>query len=152
MNKHYEHTQIGYLTIAAIGSALLFTISFAITSDFHWVTWIVMLIFGIALLIFATLKATVSDEWLEISLGIGIIRKKFYLKDIESVQGIQYPWYYGWGMRATFRGERIYSVSGLTAVKIVIKTGEKYIIGTDDPDGLAKAVQGQVAQNNPEKP
>ena len=144
MNKSYEHTQIGYLTISAIGAALLYMIYFMVVRDFNWITLIVTLILGIALLLFATLKATISDDWLEIRLGIGIIRKKIPLRDIQSAQVIKYPWYYGWGWRASLRGELIYSVSGLGALKIITKTGVKYIIGTDEPEELASAVRKSI--------
>ena len=144
MNKSYEHTQIGYLTITAIGAALLYVIYLVGISDFNWVTLIVMLILGIALLLFATLKATISDDWIEIRLGIGIIRKRIPLKDILSAQVIQYPWYYGWGLRLSLRGEWIYSVSGLGAIKINTKTGDKYIIGTDDPEEFVFAVRKSI--------
>ena len=144
MNKSYQHTQIGYLTITAIGAALLYLIYLVVASDFNWIALIVMLILGIALLLFATLKPTISDDWLEIRLGIGIIRKRIPLKDIQSAQVIQYPWYYGWGLRLSLRGEWIYSVSGLGAVKINTQTGDKYIIGTDQPEELASAVQKAI--------
>ena len=144
MNKSYEHTQIGYLTITAIGAALLYMIYLVVVSDFNWATLIVMLILGIALLLFATLKATISDDWIEIRLGIGIIRKRIPLKDILSAQVIQYPWYYGWGLRLSLRGEWIYSVSGLGAIKINTKTGDKYIIGTDDPEEFVFAVRKSI--------
>ena len=144
MNKSYEHTQIGYLTITAIGAALLYMIYLVVVSDFNWATLIVMLILGIALLLFATLKVTISDDWLEIRLGIGIIRKRIPLKDIQSAQVIQYPWYYGWGLRLSLRGEWIYSVSGLGAIKINTKTGDKYIIGTDDPEEFVFAVRKSI--------
>ena len=147
MNKSYEHTQIGYLTITAIGAALLYVIYLVGISDFNWVTLIVMLILGTALLLFATLKVTISDDWLEIRLGIGIIRKKIPLKDIQSAQVINYPWYYGWGWRLSLRGEWIYSVSGLGALKINTKTGVKYIIGTDDPEELATAVRKSIERS-----
>ena len=141
MKPSYEHSQIGYLTITAIGAALLYVIYLAVVSEFNWVTLIIILILGVSLLIFATLKVTISDDLLDIRFGIGFIRKRIPLKDIQSAEVIQYPWYNGWGLRISLRGEWIYSVSGLRAFRIVTKSGGKYIIGTDEPEELASAVQ-----------
>ncbi len=141
MKPSYEHTQIGYLTITAIGGTLLFLIILMAVSEFNWVSVIVLLILGSALILFATLKTTIHEDWLEIRFGIGIIHKKIPLKDIQSAEAIRYPWYYGWGLRYSFRGEWIYSVSGLRAIRVETKTGEKYIFGTDEPEELSNAVR-----------
>lgn len=144
MNKSYEHTQIGYLTITAIGVVLIYLIYLMIASEFNWVTLIVTLILGIALFLFATLKVTIDDDWLEIRLGIGMIRRKIPLQDIQSVHVIQYPWYCGWGLRVSLRGEMIYSVSGLGAIKINTNNGVKVIIGTDTPEELSSALRKAI--------
>lgn len=144
MKPSYEHTQIGYLTITAIGTTMLFLIVLMVVSEINWIAVIVLLILGIALLLFATLNTTINEDVLEIHFGIGIIRKKITLKDIQCAEVIQYPWYYGWGLRYSFRGEWIYSVSGLRAVRFEMKSGEKYIIGTDKPEELACAVRKTI--------
>lgn len=141
MNKIYEHTQIGTLTIGGIGGALLYLLVFAVVNGPEPVVYLVLVILAIALALFATLKVTVDNDWLEIRFGIGVIRHKISIADIQSIQVAEYPWYYGWGLRLSLRGEWIYSVSGLRAVKLVVKSGVRYIIGTDDPEALASAVQ-----------
>lgn len=146
MNKLYEHTQIGYLTITSIGATLLFLI-YIVVVEFYWISLLVILVLAIALFLFATLKITISDGWLTVRFGIGLIRKNILLKDIQSVQIFNYPWYYGWGLRYSFRGEWVYSVSGFRAIKVITKTGEKYIIGTDEPEALASAIQKAIRQN-----
>ncbi len=147
MKNSYEHTQMGYLTTIAIGAALLNIVYFVIFKDLNWIAWIVILVLGMALLLFATLKVTISDDWLEIRLGIGIIQKRIPLQDIQSAQVVKYPWYYGWGVRVTLQGEWIYSVSGFRAVKIETRTGDKYIIGIDVADEFAAAVQKAIEYN-----
>lgn len=146
MNKSYEHTQIGYLTISAIGGVLLLLIYLVIFDEFNWASVFVMLIIGVALLLFATLKTMIYEDCLDISFGIGIIRKKISLKDIQSIEVIKYPWYYGWGLRYSLRGEWVFSVSGLRAVRVEMKSGEKYIIGTDEPAELASAIQKTIGE------
>ena len=141
MGKSYEHTQIGYLTISAIGGVFFLLIYLTLFDEFSWASVLVMLIIGVALLLFATLNTKIQGNFLEISFGIGVIRKNIALSNIQSVEVIKYPWYYGWGLRYSLGGEWVYSVSGLKAVRIVTKTGGKYIVGTDEPEELASAVQ-----------
>lgn len=144
MNNLYEHTQIGYLTIISIGATLLFLIYIILLGEFYWISVLVILMLAIALILFATLKITIIGDWLTVRFGIGLIRKKILLKDIQSVQVFRYPWYYGWGLRYSIRGEWVYSVSGFRAVKVITKTGEKFILGTDEPEELAAAVQRAI--------
>jgi hypothetical protein len=58
---------------------------------------------------------------------------------IEAYRVVENPWYYGWGIRFTPRGW-LFNVSGFSAIELQMKSGKLYRIGTDDPEGLAKAV------------
>jgi hypothetical protein len=76
---------------------------------------------------------------IKIQFGLGVIRKVFLLKDIEACRVVKNPWYYGWGIRFTPRGW-LFNVSGFSALELQMKSGKLYRIGTDDAEGLAKAV------------
>jgi hypothetical protein len=52
---------------------------------------------------------------------------------------VEKPWYYGWGIRLTPRGMML-SVSGFHTVQITLRTGKKYLIGTDVPQELEEAI------------
>lgn len=108
--------------------------------SFNWILFVVLIILVACLKIFATLKVLIEEDVIEIRFGSGIIRKKFPLKDIESYQIVKNPWYYGWGIRITSRGW-LYNVSGFYAVEISMKTGKKYLIGTNVPNELRNAIQ-----------
>ena len=95
------------------------------------------------LLLFVTLTVSLDDDILLIQFGIGLIRKKFFLKDILSCQVVKNPWYYGWGVRLTPHGW-LYNVSGFSAVEIKMKTGKKYRIGTDVPNELEQAIRQSI--------
>ncbi len=140
MTKHYQHTQIGYLSIIIFVSALLFITYLMVIYGFNWVALAVMIILSVCLALFATLTVVIEGEVLEIRFGPGIIRKKFPLKDIKSCKTVKNPWYYGWGIHLTPHGW-LYNVSGFYAVEIRMVNKKKYRIGTNVPNELERAIR-----------
>lgn len=143
MVGNYKHTQFGYLiaTLLIIGIILImFLMKFY---GFDWIAFIVLIILVICLFLFSALTISINNDILKISFGIGLIRKEFLLKDIESCRIVKNPWYYGWGIRLTPYGW-LYNVSGFYAVEIKLKTGERYRIGTDVPYELEKVIQESI--------
>ena len=143
MDKRYEHIQIGYLTISALSIAILVMIGIMVNKGLNWTAFIGMSIVVVCLDLFATLKTTIDDTVLDLRFSMGIVRKRFLLKDIKSCEIVKNPWYYGWGIHLTPDGW-LYNVSGFDAVKINMKTGKSCLIGTDAPDELAKAIESVI--------
>jgi hypothetical protein len=56
---------------------------------------------------------------------------------------VESPWYYGWGIRLTPQGMML-SVSGFHAVQITLRTGKKYLIGTDVPQELEETIRQAI--------
>ena len=140
MIQRYQHTQIGYLVIVALSIPLLCTVYLLTIYGFNWIAFAVLIILGVSLALFATLTVEIAQDVLEVRFGPGLIRKSLLLKDIESCQVVENPWYYGWGIRLTPHGW-LYNVSGSRAVELKMKSGRKYRIGTDDAEGLGQAVR-----------
>jgi len=138
--RHYQHTQFGYFIIIVLAVGLLLVAGLMAIHGFNWIALSVLIFFGVSLALFATLTVVIWEDILEIRFGLGLIRKKFHLKDIESCQVVKNSWYYGWGIRLTPHGW-LYNVSGSYAVEIRKKTGERYRIGTDVPHELEKVVR-----------
>lgn len=145
MTNHYQHTQIGYFVIVGLAIACLFCLLFMVFISFNWITFATLVFFSICLALFATLTVDIGNDTVEIRFGIGLIRKKFALKDIDSCQVVKNPWYYGWGIRLTPQGW-LYNVSGLSAVEINLRDGKKYRLGTDMPQDLAQAIQVAIGK------
>ncbi len=145
MMRHYQHTQIGYLTVIAIVIPMFLIIRLMNFYGYNWIAWFVFIILGICLILFASLTIIIETNFIEIRFGIGIIRKRFLLKDVESYQVVKNPWYYGWGIRYTPQGW-LFNVSGFDAIELKTQSGKKYRIGTDMPNELEKAI-GQVMAN-----
>ena len=143
MIKQYQHIQIGYLMITVYTLGILFIAWLMAIYGFNWIAFVVLIILGVCLVLFATLTVVIDEDVLEIRFGPGVIRKKFPLKDIESCRVVKNPWYYGWGIRLTPHGW-LYNVSGFHAVEIKMKTGKKYRIGTDVPNDLEKTIKQSI--------
>jgi len=135
----YKHTQVGYLLLIIYIVVILFIGYMNIVTGSNGVSLVVLLIMLIVLVLFATLTVTVDERIIKIRFGVGLIRKSFHLKDVESYSIVKNPWYYGWGIRYTPRGW-LFNVSGFSAIELQMKNGKLYRIGTDDPEGLARAV------------
>ena len=86
-----------------------------------------------------SLTVRISNNFIEIRFGIGIIRKQFAIAKIQSATIVRNKWYYGWGIRLTPHGW-LYNVAGLDAVEIRLNNGKQYRIGTDEPKELHKAI------------
>ena len=143
MHKRYHHTQIGYLTLVALGAGLLFMIGLILMNGFEGVALLVLLVLAVCLVIFATLTVEMDEAALIIRFGPGLIRKRFRLADIISCRVVKNPWYCGWGIHLTPSGW-LYNVSGFWAVELQMKNGKKYRLGTDDPEGLVQAIEDKL--------
>ncbi len=139
MDGIYKRTQIGYLMIFIIGSGLYLLLNFFYLHGFNALFVAVFAVLAACLLLFAALTVTVDGREVSVRFGIGIIRRKFPVREIETVGIVRNPWYYGWGIRRTPEGW-LYNVSGLIAVELRMKNGEKVRIGTNDPAGLINAL------------
>jgi len=139
----YQHTQTGWVIIAAMIPAPLILLIVALTTGQNYLMWLTIL-FIVLTMLFYKLSVTVSHQEINIHFGIGLIKKKFDLSEIESVSKIKYPRYYGYGVRRTPKGW-MYNVAGNKAVELNLKNGKVFWIGTDDPDDLERAVKSWVS-------
>lgn len=150
--NNYKHTQIGkfMIVIGLFVVMLVFFESFLeedelteliLTGAFLITIFIVTLV----LILFGSLTIVVNNVFIKISFGIGLIRKKWMLADIESVKIVKNKWWYGFGIRLTPYGW-LYNVSGFDAVQIQLKKGRVFRIGTDQPHELQHAIIDQIAK------
>jgi hypothetical protein len=104
----------------------------------------IILFLLIILSLFSHLTVTGYMNHLEIRFGIGLIRKKFYFKDIRDFSIEKNHWYYGWGIRK-IPGGWLFNVSGSQSVQLNMKDGKMYRIGTDEPKKLAEFIKSRIA-------
>ncbi len=138
--KPYSHTQIGYPLITVYSLMILIVGNLIRMSAFNLYAQAGLILLLLALVTFATLKVSVDDRRIRIQFGLGLIRKNFPIREIETTRVVKNPWFYLLGIRYTPRGW-LYAVSGPSALELQMKSGKRYRIGTDDPAGFATAVE-----------
>ncbi len=98
---------------------------------------------GMCGFIFSSMTVTIEDDLLTVRFGLGIFRKRLILSAIESCEIVENPWYYGWGVRR-IPGGWLFAVSGREAVEVIMKSGKRYRIGSDEPEVLAAAINSYI--------
>jgi hypothetical protein len=136
----YRHTQPG------LSIVFLSLVAIALDIGIMWQTglWVptaaaLVVLIAIAIL-FSSLTVEVSDDELRWRFGPGFWTYRLPLGDIEKVAVVRNHWWNGFGIRMA-SGFRLYNVSGLDAVELHLKSNDIRRIGTNDPQGLANALQ-----------
>ena len=65
------------------------------------------------------------------------------MKDIEEAELIKYG-FVGYGIRLSIKYGSVYNVKGDKGLRITLKNGKKYLIGTQTPDNLKGVVKKLV--------
>ncbi len=143
--KEYKHTQVGYVHVILYSAVILFMGYLTVigSEPYALIGLIVMLV---VLVFFATLTVRVGEVVITVQFGVGVIRKRIQLSDVESYAQAKNPWYYGWGIRYTPRGW-LYNISGFSAIELTMKNGKTCRIGTDDSEGFAQALYEGLADS-----
>ncbi len=135
----YRHTQPGYLilvvclAIGALGAANIWR-----TEPMPVILMLITLLAIAA--VFHSLTVEVDDTELRWHFGPGFWTYRLAHDEIRSVAVVRNHWWNGFGLR-TAPGFQLYNVSGLDAVELQLNSGDIRRIGTDDPKGLAAALQ-----------
>jgi len=138
----YRHTQIGWAVLIAFaisGAIMVFT-KLMMPSEIP--NSLVAGILGMTIALsglFGQLTVTVTASHVICQFGLGLFAKRFEVVAIDAVDIVTNPWYYGWGIRLTPEGV-MYNVSGFQAVRLVLASGKRFRIGTDEPERLQGAI------------
>ena len=143
--SEYNHTQVGYIHVISYSTVLLFLVCLNVFTEFEPFTLIPLIVMLILLALFSTLTVRVGGGVITVQFGVGVIRKRIQLNDVETYAIVRNPWYYGLGIRYTPRGW-LYNIYGLSAIELLMRNGKTCRIGTDDPEGLAKALGAALAE------
>jgi len=143
---HYRHTQIGYVMIVCGAIAVFIALEI-----FYRKATAMAMLGGLAAIfimmgLFATLTVEIRDGFLKFRFGLGLIRKKLKIAEIESCEIVKNPWYYGWGIHATGKGW-VYNVSGFDAVEMFMSDGRRLRLGSDEAELLRKAILTAKMEN-----
>src|SRR5580658_1726093 len=142
MAMPYRHTQRGSLILfvclafAAIDAAIAWRTG-------QWPAVLVLILLLAVAVVFSSLTVEVGEGELRWYFGPGWWTYRLALDDIETVAVVRNRWWNGFGIRIR-PGFSLYNVSGLDAVELRLRSGELRRIGTDDPQGLAAALQSRA--------
>lgn len=140
----YHHTQPGTAILAAcaavaiVGAALAWRIS---GQPAPLIAMLIVLAGTCA--VFHALTVEIEGGELRWYFGPGLWTYRLSLDEIHSVTVARNRWWNGFGIRKA-PGFTLYNVSGLDAVELKLKSGEIRRIGTDDPKGLAAALDAAM--------
>ena len=98
------------------------------------------IVFICILLFFYGLTVEVTDEQIILSFGIGLIKKRIKLEDVDTTRVVRNQWYYGLGIRIIPNGW-LYNAHGLGAVELTIKN-RKNIIRIGSPE--SKVLKSEI--------
>jgi hypothetical protein len=136
----YRRTQIAWPTIVPLVAVAAILVPVFISMQLVAGPWIVAVVYGVVLLLFATLTVTVTGDRLEAAFGIGVVRKSVLFAGVVSFARVRNRWFNGWGIHF-YPGGTLYNASGLSAVEFKLSSGRFVSIGTAEPDALVSAVQ-----------
>ena len=149
----YQHKQFGTLSLVAhaIGFAITFGVFSIVSLDTHaatarWMRFGLLTMLSMTAFTFSSLSTAVNDHGFR--AGFGPIKwpdRRVSLSEIAGAVPTRTSPLAGWGVRITVRGW-LYSVSGRDAVIVGLRNGKQFLIGTDDPVGLAYAINGALPQ------
>ena len=136
----YRHTQCGTVTLVSLGGGALVILGIMAFTGWSALPLLIVGVLDICCLLFYALTVEIKDGVLECRFGPGLLRKRFQLAEVRSVEVVRNRWFYGWGIRRVPDGWLL-NVSGFDAVAITLASGKKYRIGTDQPNELAEAIR-----------
>jgi len=139
----YRRTQFGTLTVLAVAAAIIMLAWVGARTDWRPVSIVVLVILGLALVLFYSLTIDIDGRRVLCYFGMGLIRRIVPVSEIAAAHPVRNRWYYGWGIRLTPTGW-MFNVSGLDAVELELISGTRFRIGTDRPDEVARAVQEAI--------
>ena len=146
---NYKKFQFGWLITLFFGLIIIFL------SLCHFYQWgnkplpfegfIGFVIFFLVILLqFYGNTIIVNDNQIILKIGIGIIKKKFDLSSIKSVEIIKLPFWAGYGIRYTGSGY-LYNVSGRMAIELKFKARSSMVqIGSDDCENLKNNIDSKI--------
>lgn len=142
MTIPYHHTQRGTLMMAALFVAAIASAvgAYASPSPSRWVLAAITAGFVLLVWLFSSLTVDVDEQDVRWHFGPGIWTYRIARADIENAEIVRNNWSDGFGIRMR-PGLRLYNVSGLEAVELRLRTGDRRRIGTDDARGLIASLK-----------
>jgi hypothetical protein len=147
-----KFTQFGTFSVITLLSVFILTVIFLFLGGLdnpteRLVFVIVPLTFFICLLIFYKLTISIDSTTLSFRMGLGFVRRKYPISDIESCSPVKNSMMYGIGIRK-IPGGWLYNVTGLDAIEITFKSSNSVIrIGTDKAEEISGIISKMIQKD-----
>lgn len=149
MASAYRRTQFGWVIVLCLGAGAVFAVVYGILTAWPPIMTFVLVLLGIALLLFHSLTIVVTPDEFRCFFGVGWIGRRIPMSDIVAARAVRNFWLYGWGIRLTPSGW-MFNVSGLRAVELELRSGKRFRVGTDRPEEVVEAIDR--CRENPAAP
>ena len=154
MEDEYRYTQVGIATIIMIILAAAFTV-YVIVAGLEINSEPVLLIMGIVVgLLILTLAAFYSFTIqivfgkVKIWFGFGVGKRPIDIADIRTIEIVNTPWYYLWGIKL-IPGGWLYSIApGGRALKLVFMDNRVIHLGSDCPEEIKARLDARIGSSN----
>ncbi|CCQ11395.1 putative exported protein of unknown function [Pseudoalteromonas luteoviolacea B = ATCC 29581] len=145
----YRHSQFGTTIVTILGSSILLLIGLLISqpTGAKESIWLAILLLSMVTFLFSTLTIEVKGNHISWFFGPRFWRKTLNFNEVRSVKVIRYPWYVGFGIRLTSTGW-LYTVSGLSAVELLLKDGTTVSLGSNEAEELAAVVENKLTTSS----
>ena len=135
----YQNRQLALWIFVMMFVFIVYLIWIASTIDSWWFIWLWSTFTILLSALFWCLEVKVNADEILLSYGFGFINKKIQRQQILQVEVVRNAWWYGLGIRLTPHGW-MWSISGLDAIELTYQDGNKFRIGTNQPQGLYQAL------------
>jgi hypothetical protein len=146
----YEHTQSRpqLAMILLVGTVVTLGLALVIGDAALFVTPAVFALVTVVGFALSAMTTAVGPDRIVVAFRWGFPRREIHLRAVGGVAVVRNRWWHGLGIRWV-PGGTMYNVWGLDAVHLRIEGGRDFRIGTDDPHGLAEAVEQAVRSDRP---
>lgn len=149
-DKVYHHRQSGWwlwgvMTVLTLAMLLLMVV---MAQREPGLTWLLGGLCAVNLLIvtgFSSFTIEIDAREVRWRFGGGWFRRRAELSALRDASVTRTRWLDGWGIRLTRRGW-LYNIVGLDAVLVRRQDGSSFLLGSDEPDRLAAAINRGIAQ------
>ena len=135
----YQNRQSALWIFVMMFVFIVYLIWIASTIDSWWFIWLWSTFTILLGALFWCLEVKVNADEILLSYGFGFINKKIQRQQILQVEVVRNAWWYGLGIRLTPHGW-MWSISALDAIELTYQDGNKFRIGTNQPQGLYQAL------------
>ncbi|MFH1435733.1 MAG: hypothetical protein ABIJ56_08470 [Pseudomonadota bacterium] len=146
--EEYRHRQSGWVIIVAMALFYLILVPVQLAIGEYGFLTLLFLLPPIGVLLFGWMTVVVDDHEVRFHMGMGLVRKHFTHSDIRTFRKVRNSWILGWGIHG-FPGGLLYNVSGFWAVELLLRSGKRVRIGTDEPDALCRAIEKKIGTPEP---